>query len=123
MTAEPYYERAIHHLYRAVFCGPFYVFVDFARSCWTDTPSIGSIEIAWNHEPPAWKQALPGRYFDRDTILNAFEGVMDTPVELGVFCFRRGTGPMGIGRMVVRAFVMRVPWGVGRTLSQRSIPS
>ncbi len=118
MPAEPYYERTIHHLYRTVFCGTFYVFVDFTRSCGTYTPSGGAIEITGDDESPAWQQAFPGCYLDRDTIFHAFEGMMDTPVELGVFGFGRGTGSMGIDHMVVQVF-----GGAGWTLSQRSIPS
>jgi hypothetical protein len=55
MTAEPYNERAIHHLYRTVFCGTFYIFVDFTRSGGTYAPSSGTIEIAWYDEAPSRK--------------------------------------------------------------------
>lgn len=39
MTAKPYNERSIHHLYRTVFCRSFYIFVDFAGSGGTDSPT------------------------------------------------------------------------------------
>jgi hypothetical protein len=32
MSAEPYNERAVDHLYGAIFCGSFYVFVNFTSS-------------------------------------------------------------------------------------------
>jgi hypothetical protein len=55
MTAEPYNERAIHHLYRTVFCGTFYVFVDFAGASRTNAPTGRTFEVARNNESPARK--------------------------------------------------------------------
>lgn len=118
MTAEPYNERTIHHLYGTVFCGPFDVFVDFTGASRANAPPSGAIEITWNHEAPSREQALPRRYFNRDSIFHALERVVDSPVVLGVFRFGWWTGSMGIGRMVV---ISR--GGVLWTLSQRSIPN
>ena len=60
MTAEPYDEWAVHHLYWALFYGPFYFFVDFAGPRGADAPSGDALEIAGHDEPPAGQQALPG---------------------------------------------------------------
>jgi hypothetical protein len=118
MTAEPYNEWAIHHLYGTVFCGTFNVFVDFAGASRANAPAGRTFEIARYNESPAREQTLPWSYFYRDTIFHTFERVMDAPVELGVVGFGRWTGPMSIGRMVVSLFGRVV-----RTLSQRSVPS
>jgi hypothetical protein len=117
MTAEPYNERSINHLNRAVFCGSFYVFVDFPWTYRADAPFVGTFEIARYDESPAWDQSIPRGYFDRDSVFHAFERMMDSPVELGVVGLWRWTGPMGIGRMVMLAL-----WGVLRTLSQKVYP-
>ena len=87
MTAEPYYERTIHHLYGAVFCGTFNVFVYFTRASRANAPSCWAIEIAWNDESPSREQTLPWSYLNRDTILHTLERVVNSPVELGVFGF------------------------------------
>jgi hypothetical protein len=53
MTAEPYDEWAVSHLNWAVFCGSFYVFVDFTRPGRTNAPPVRAVEIAGKYEPPA----------------------------------------------------------------------
>ena len=113
MTAEPYDERAVHHLNWAFFYGSFNVFVYFAGTGGADSPSCGATEIAGYDEPPAGQQTLPGCYFDGNSILNTFERVVDTPVVLGVVRLRRRTRPMSFGCMVVVL--------IG-TLGQRSVP-
>jgi hypothetical protein len=117
MTAEPYDEWTVHHLYRAVFCESFYVFVNFTGAGGSNSPSGGNSVIARNDESPAGDKTFPWCYFDRDAILHAFKRVVNSPVVLGIAGFGRRTGPMGIGLMVVVAV-----WGVFRTLSQRVIP-
>jgi len=113
MTAEPYDEGAIHHLYRALFYGSLNVFVYFAGTRGPNSPSSGSIEISGYDEPPAGQQTLPGCYFDGNSILNTFERVVDTPVVLGVAGLGRRTWPMGFGWVVVDL--------IGN-LGQRSVP-
>jgi len=60
MTAEPYDERAVHHLNWAFFYGSFNVFVYFAGTGGADSPSCGATEIAGYDEPPAGQQPFPG---------------------------------------------------------------
>ena len=113
MTAEPYDERAVDHLYWAVFCGSFYIFVDFTSTGWSNAPFCWAFVIARYYESPSRKESPPGGDFDRDSIFHALKRVMNSPVVLGVVGFGWRTGPVCIGRMVV---------GVLWTLSQRSIP-
>ena len=116
MAAEPYNERAVHHLDWAIFSGSFDVFVDFTGSSGANPPSGWALVIAGNDKSPSWHESVPRPYFDRDSILHAFERVVNSPVVLGIAGFAglgRWTGPMGIGRMVMGVF-----W----TLSQRVLP-
>jgi hypothetical protein len=117
VAAEPDDERTVNHLDWTVFCRAFYVFIDFTRAGGSYAPSGRSLVIAGDYKSPSWEQALPGGYFDRDTIFHAFEGMMNSPVELGIVGLGRWTGPMSIGRMVVGAV-----WGVIWTLNQRANP-
>ena len=118
MTAEPYDDRAVHHLNRALFCGSFNVFVYFAGARGADSPSDNALKIAGHDEPPAGQQALPGCDLDGDAILNAFERVVNAPVVLGVAGLGRWTWPMGFGCVVVGHLIAGVLW----TLGQRSVP-
>jgi hypothetical protein len=113
MSAEPRDERTVHHLNWAVFCRSFYVGIYLTRTGRSYAPFCGADVVTLYYESPSWQQAFPWSDFDRDTIFNAFKGVMDSPVVLGVAGFGWWTGPMGFGRMVV---------GVIWTLSQRVLP-
>lgn len=118
MTAEPYDERAVHHLNWATFCGSFDVFVNVSGARGADSPSCDAVKFAGHNETPAGQQALPGRYFDGNAILNTFEWVVNSPVVLRIAGFGRWTWPMGFGRVVVGRLVAGVVW----TLGQRSVP-
>ena len=53
MAAEPYDHWAVNHLNRTVFCGSFYVFVDFTGSCGPYAPSGRTGVIAGYNESPS----------------------------------------------------------------------
>ena len=113
MTAEPYDEGPIHHLYRALFYGSLNVFVYFAGTGGADSPSCGATEIAGYDEPPAGQQPFPGCDLYSNAIFDTLERVVNTPVVLGVAGLGRRTWPMGFGWVVVDL--------IGN-LGQRSVP-
>ena len=104
VAAKPNDERTVDHLDGAVFCGPLYVFVDFTGASGSYSPTGRTLIVAGYDESPSWKEAFPGGYFDRDSVFHAFKGMVNSPVELGVVGFGRRTGPVCIGRMVMRGF-------------------
>ena len=114
MAAEPYNERAVHHLDWAIFSGSFDVFVDFAGSSRANPPSGWTLVVAGHDESPSWHESVPRSYLDRDTILHAFKRMVNSPVVLGVAGLGLWIRPMGIGGMVMGVF-----W----TLSQRVLRS
>ncbi len=88
MAPEPYDQWTVRHLHWAIFCGSFYVLVNFTGASRADAPTSHAFEIAGNNEAPSRQQTPPWCHLDRDAILDAFEWMVNTPVELSVGGFR-----------------------------------